>query len=227
MSKSIKLFFWGGGLVIVLIAFFQWFFENNNNPNSNLNPDTKLVGSFQSSNSINNSKINAPTLPANTEQIFKPSKNTQQQKSIIKEPIDTVENYDQLVTRLTSNGLSDGVSNQLFVRSDYVDIINSLEKTNSQSYEVQQLYVDMIDQAINSGNLDMVVNTFNCSDNVCGGNLFYENDEQINAFINETFNNEKSLSVAYKVQPVIQNGIKELRVIFNYKVPVIEVHSNG
>lgn len=223
MNKSIKLYLLGIGLVIVLIAFFQWFFENNNNPNTK----TKIVGSSQSSNSISNSEINATNLQANAEQISKTSKNTQQQKSIIKEPIDTVENYDQLVTRLTSNGLSDGVSNQLFVRSDYVDIINSLEKTNSQSYEIQQLYVEMIDQAISSGNLDMVVNAFNCSDNVCGGNLFYENDEQINAFINETFNNKKSLSVAYKVQPIIQNGIKELRVIFNYKDPIIVVDSNG
>lgn len=226
MSKPVKLLFFSFGIAMLSVACFQ-VFNNEINSSVKVNHDVKLEENANSSLNTVDIEEEDPVSEADIKNLANISTANLKQAPMFNEPvlkqINNVEGYRELVKRLTSNGLSQEVSSQLFVRDDYVGIINSLEKTNNQSFEVQQLYVDLIEQAIYSGHLDMTVNAFNCNDKVCGGALSYLNDEQISSFVEETFNNKKSLPVAYKIQPIVQNGIKELRILFNYKNPAIEV----
>ncbi len=132
--------------------------------------------------------------------------------------LDNTDPVEILISNIDgSEGLNKESAMELITRDDYLNVLNVFTKNNHESFEVQDSFQQRMERMIEENDLDMSLNLFNCNDSLCAASLSYEEDLEIDNFINKSFVENTEHSVSIIVQPVIINGTKELRLVFNYK----------
>jgi hypothetical protein len=131
------------------------------------------------------------------------------------------DSISQLVSSISSvEGISKDAASALTARKDFYEIINAFEKNNADSFETENNFRDRIVEVIRENSFKMSLYAFNCNDTVCAAAITYENSTDIDSLIKKSLI-ENTAPVGIVTQPVIFNGNKELRLIFNYSTPVI------
>jgi len=98
---------------------------------------------------------------------------------------------------------------------DFEEYVVSLEKNESESYEIQQQYQDAIFDFISNNDFALALTSFKCDDQKCASRIDYDDIEEVEALIRSSFING-SRSISLMTQPVIINGMQEMRVVFSF-----------
>lgn len=135
--------------------------------------------------------------------------------------------HEQLITAISDvNGLSSEAALSLIRKKDFYDIVESLEKLNGESFDIQSQFRKNIEQQIQDNNFDMYLYTFNCNDTVCAASVYYSNENELDKFLDSPFASEEQ-PAAIITQPVVVDGNKEFRIILNYKTSSIIVNTGS
>ncbi|WP_440056900.1 hypothetical protein ACSLBF_18640 (plasmid) [Pseudoalteromonas sp. T1lg65] len=128
------------------------------------------------------------------------------------EKTDSVTFYD-----LENNqGLDENIAVTLMAKRNFPEMVNTLEKVEPVSFEKEAFFLSKMQNLIENKSLNLTFDTFNCSDSVCAASVIYENEEQADQFIQSFISETADRPVSIAVQPVLIDGYKELRFVFNH-----------
>lgn len=151
----------------------------------------------------------------------KTSINTQQSSGITIKPDDKsqpddVSSIDDLINNLSANegGLSDTSVEIAFRLRNFDSLVYQIENTASNQ-EFEQRFRNSVHYVVQSNN-GMLPRSIGCNDEVCAAVLDYSQQSSPEQFSKDLIQRiEQPISIV--MQPVEVEGVKELRVLLNYK----------
>lgn len=141
----------------------------------------------------------------------------------------TQNNTREEVNQFITNALLQGYFNraeaeQFFSRRDFDELAASLPYQSYEDTEIKQDMERILGDALLDNQSQSFLTTLECGSAVCMAALVYEHDEEIRNLIHETVVADSRI---YSVisQPVMQDGVKHMRIIFTYseKINTIEL----
>lgn len=151
----------------------------------------------------------------------KTSINTQKSSGITIKPDDTIQNddvssIDDLINNLSSNegGLSDTSIETAFRLKNFDSLVYQLQST-ATNQEFEEQFRNSVHDVVQSNN-GMLPRNIGCNDEVCAAVFDYSQQNSPEQFSKDLIQKiEQPISIV--MQPVEVQGVKELRVILNYK----------
>jgi hypothetical protein len=133
-----------------------------------------------------------------------------------KTPLDDVSSIDKLINNLSANegGLSDTSIETAFRLKNFDSLVYQLQST-ATNQEFEQQFRNSVHDVVQSNN-GMLPRSIGCNDEVCAAVLDYSQQNSPEQFSKDLIQKiEQPISIV--MQPVEVQGVKELRVLLNYK----------
>lgn len=137
-------------------------------------------------------------------------------KSVDRIQHDDVSSIDNLINNLSANegGLSDTSIETAFRLKNFDSLVYQLQST-ATNQEFEQQFRNSVHDVVQSNN-GMLPRSIGCNDEVCAAVLDYSQQNSPEQFSKDLIQKiEQPISIV--MQPVEVQGVKELRVILNYK----------
>lgn len=120
----------------------------------------------------------------------------------------------------TSGGLSEAATNNALALRDFDALIYQLDSSQAD-YKFQQEFSSAIRISTENNN-DVITRNFGCNKTICAATFDYSEQTAADDFSNQLIE-QLQQPVAITIQPAVVNGVKELRLILNYKTAGIAV----
>lgn len=128
-----------------------------------------------------------------------------------------------------TNALQQGYFNRAevekaFFRRDFDELAASLPYQSHEDTEIKQDMERVLADELLESQSQAYLTALECGSSVCMASLTYEDDDEIRVLLNETLVSDSRVKSVIS-QPVIQDGIKKMRILFSYseKISAIEL----
>ena len=146
---------------------------------------------------------------------------------------DSIDSYEQLeaiesvekqfLSMSSGNGLSHNIARKFLTSRDFDTLFAVVRQSDrdAESYEVEFKYQDIFNNSKQIKQNEVYVGDLACDDRVCLTTVEYRDDEYIDLFLENAFFREGRDAVGLMAQAVILDGVKQMRIIFDYNAAAI------
>lgn len=132
------------------------------------------------------------------------------------EAIESIEK--QFVSMSSGSGLNHKIAGEFLTSRDFDTLFSLVRQSDRdpEPYEVEFKYQDIFGNSEQIIKNNVYVGDLACDDRVCLTTVEYQDEESIDLFLEDVFFSEGRDAVGLMAQAVILDGVKQMRIIFDY-----------